>query len=215
MMCGHNNVKEVKKLMEAKKYSAGLVSQQFWFYEVKQYIELLNEGKTDSEINILSKENNIFKAPSDSRANETYGAARRRANIIEQEMQAMFPSLNIENQKVVVLISVLLLNDLFLEFLLEVYQDKVQKGIANLSSTEYKSFFSEKQRTNVRVATWKPYTYSRLGSTYRNYLLESGLIRESNDKDLITPKIIDPRVFKWLKAINRLDIAKAVGGGAS
>jgi len=194
-------------------YSAGLVSQRFWFYEIKQYIEMLNDGKTDEEIKQLSDEVNIFGAASMSRSKETYNAARRRANVFGKEMQVLFPKLNIDNQKIATLISILLLNDLFLEFMLEVYQVQMQKGVMQLSSTDYKAFFSEKQRTNDVVAGWKPYTYNRLASTYKNYLLESGLIRENGNIDVITPKVLDSRVLGWLKSTNRLDIAKAITGG--
>ena len=197
--------------MSKKIYSAGLVSQRFWFYETKEYIEMLNEGKTHQEIKKLSEEINIFGAASSSRSNETYNAAKRRINVLGKEMQELFP--NLDNQKIVVLISVLLLNDLILEFMLEVYQAQIQKGILKLTTTDYKQFFSEKQRTNEIVASWQPYTYSRLGSAYRNYLLESGLIREDKGIEIITPKMVDSRVLSWLKAINRLDIAKAITGG--
>ena len=174
---------------------------------------MLNEGKTHQEIKKLSEEINIFGAASSSRSNETYNAAKRRINVLGKEMQELFPNLNIDNQKIVVLISVLLLNDLILEFMLEVYQAQIQKGILKLTTTDYKQFFSEKQRTNEIVASWQPYTYSRLGSAYRNYLLESGLIREDKGIEIITPKMVDSRVLSWLKAINRLDIAKAITGG--
>lgn len=200
--------------MSNKVYSAGLVSQRFWFYEIRQYIELLNEGKTDKEIKQLSDEVNIFGAASNNRAKETYNVARRRAKVLGKEMQELFPELNVDNQKIIALISVLLLNDLFLEFMLEAYQVQLQKGTKQLSSTDYKAFFSEKQRTNDIVAGWKPYTYNRLGSTYRNYLLESGLIRNSGKHiDIITSKVLDSRVIEWLKSINRSDIAKAITGG--
>lgn len=199
--------------MKKKIYSAGLVSQKFWFYEMKQYIELLNEGKNDEEIKKLNLEKNIFGAVSDSRAKEIFNGTKKRVSAIGKEMQELFPNLNIDNQKLVTLIGVLLTNDLFLEFMLEVFQVQVQKGRMQLSTTEFKSFFSDKQRTNEIVAGWKPYTYNRLGSAYRSYLLESGLIREEGQVAVITPKLVDPRVLQWLKSINRLDIAKALTGG--
>lgn len=199
--------------MSNKKYSAGLVSQGFWFYEFKQYIELLNEGKTEAEIQKLSEEDNIFTAVSVSRGKEIFSGVRRRVNMLDSDMYVLFPKLNIENQKIVALIAVLSLNELFLEFMLEVFQEKINKEIFQLSGTEYRAFFSEKQRTNETVATWKPYTYNRLASAYRSYLLESGLIRESSDIAIITPKVLDIRVVQWLKSKKRLDILKALTGG--
>lgn len=199
--------------MVKKIYSAGLVSRRFWFYEFKQYINMLNEGKTDMEIKHLNEEANIFGAVSQNRARDIYNTCKRRTEILGNDMQKLFPELDIDNQKITLLIAVLLLDDLFLEFVGGVYQSQVQKGILTLTNTDYKAFFSEKQRTNDIVSTWKPYTYSRLGSSYRTYLLETGLIRDNKVHDIITPKIIDIKVISWLRDINRWDIAKALIGG--
>jgi hypothetical protein len=199
--------------MDKKKYSAGLVSQGFWFYEIKQYIELLNEDKTEQDIKKLSEENNIFGAVSPSRASEIFNGARRRVKALDSDMYELFPKLNIDNQKLVALISVLLLNDLFLEFLLEVFDENIQKGIFELKTTDFRSFFSEKQRTNETVANWKPYTYNRLASVYKSYLFEAGLIREQDGLAMITPKVLDQRITLWLKTKKRLDIFKAITGG--
>lgn len=199
--------------MAKKNYSAGLVSQGFWFHETKQYIELLNDGKSEKEIKLLSEEINIFGAVSPSRAKETFNGVRRRVNVLDRELQELFTKLNIDNQKILSLISILFLNDLFLEFMIEVFYVQLKKGTHEVTTREYKTFFSEKQRTNEIVANWKPYTYSRLSSAYRNYLLESGLLREDSGKDIITPKILDERVVRHLNAINRQDIVKSITGG--
>ncbi|WP_367370501.1 DUF1819 family protein [Latilactobacillus curvatus] len=199
--------------MDGKNYSASLVSKRFWFYETKQYIEMLNDGMTSDEIQRLSENENVFGAASNSRAKEIFNTVRRRVNILDEEIQTIFPKLNIDNQKIIIFISVLLLNDLILEFMLEVYQVQLQKGQMQLTVTDYKAFFSEKQRTNETVASWKTYTYNRLGSAYKKYLLEAGLIREDGEADLMTLKVIDPKVLQWLRVIGRPDIIRAITGG--
>ena len=50
--------------MKKKEYSAGIVSKGFWFLEFKKFLELLIEGKSESEIKELQEEKNIFSAPS-------------------------------------------------------------------------------------------------------------------------------------------------------
>ena len=200
--------------MAKKIYSAGLVSQRFWFYEVKQYLELRSMGKSDDVISSLSDTENIFGAVSQSRAREIYRTVKHRGNVLGEEMQQEFFELDIDNQKLVALIAIFLLNDLIFEFVTEVYREQLNKGILELTITDYKAFFSEKQRTNEIVARWKPYTYSRLISVYRNYLLEAGLIREEAGVDVITPAVVDKRVEIWLSDIGRLDILKAITGVA-
>lgn len=200
-------------MVEKKKYSAGLVSQRFWFYEIKQYIELLNDGKTHDEIQQMSESANIFGAVSTSRSREVLRGTKRRVDALGDDMLPIFPQLNIDNQKIVALIAVLILNDLFFEFMQEVYRPKLVKGDLQLSTIDFKSFFSEKQRSNEIVAGWKPYTYNRLGSVFRNYLIESGVAREKDSNLAITPKVLDPKIIHWLKSIDRMDIVIALTGG--
>lgn len=198
--------------MGNKKYSAGLVSRRFWFYEFKQYIDLMNEGQSESEIKKMVEEENIFGIVSLSRSKEVFNTVKRRVKVLDSDMYNLFLQINIENQKLVVFIAVLLQDDLFLEFMLEVFVEKIHKQAFQLTITDFRSFFSEKQRINKVVAGWKEYTCNRLASAYRNYLSEAGLLRESEGVTMITPKILDPRVINWLKNNNRLDIAKAISG---
>lgn len=198
--------------MSNKKYSAGLVSQSFWFYEIKQYIEMINEGKAEDEIKTLSEDNNIFNAVSSSRAKETFNGVRRRVNILDQEMYKIFSEVDVDNQRIIVFIAILLMNDLFLEFQLEVYQDLIKKEISHISTADFRAFFSEKQKTNDIVSSWKQYTYKRLAGSFRKYLVEAGLLRPEGNTTLLTPKLIDPRIVRWLRKKGRLDIVNAIGG---
>ncbi len=49
-------------------YSAGLMSQSFWFIEFKKIIKLLHEGRTEDEIKALCLEENLFGAAKEYRA---------------------------------------------------------------------------------------------------------------------------------------------------
>lgn len=198
--------------MVEKKYSAGLVSRRFWFYEFKQYLHLINEGKTDSDIKYLAENENLFGTISTSRAKEVYSTVKRRKNKLDEEIWTLFFSLDIENQKLVSFIAVLLLDQLFMEFMLEVYLEKVHKQYFPINDTDFRSFFVEKQRTNKEVSEWKQTTCDRLSGVYKNYLTEAGLIRDIKGSRIITPKILDRRVVLWLRKNNRLDIAKAISG---
>lgn len=54
-------------------YSAGLVSQSFWFVEMKKLIELIMNGKTEQEIKKICVEENLFGAAKEYRAKRIYG----------------------------------------------------------------------------------------------------------------------------------------------
>ena len=48
--------------MIEEKYSAGLISQSFWFIEMKKIIKLIDEGKSEEEIKNLCISENLFGA---------------------------------------------------------------------------------------------------------------------------------------------------------
>jgi hypothetical protein len=43
-----------------EKYSAGLISQSFWFIEMKKIIKLIDEGKSEEEIKNLCISENLL-----------------------------------------------------------------------------------------------------------------------------------------------------------
>lgn len=43
-------------------YSAGLMSQSFWFIEFKKVVKLISEGKSLSQVKDISIEENLFGA---------------------------------------------------------------------------------------------------------------------------------------------------------
>lgn len=197
----------------AKKYSAGLVSRGFWFQEFKLTNGLLNEKKSFNEIKALSDEENIFLAVSNSRGKETFNEVKRRSTSLDEELIQLFPKLNIANQKIVNLIAVMLLNELFKEFMIEVFQEKVHQQQMNLDLKDYRAFFSLKQRTNETVASWQEYTLNRLGSAYRTYLLEAGLLRANKAGDELIHQVLDSRLVDWLVKTDRQELLRVFTGG--
>lgn len=58
--------------MIEEKYSAGLISQSFWFIEMKKVIKLIDEGKSDEEIKNICINENLFGAAKEYRAKRIY-----------------------------------------------------------------------------------------------------------------------------------------------
>ena len=54
--------------MTQKKYSAGLMSQSFWFIEFKKVLPMVMEGKAQDEIKKYCIEQNIFGAVNANRS---------------------------------------------------------------------------------------------------------------------------------------------------
>lgn len=195
-----------------KKYSAGLVSKRFWFSEFKMYIQLRLDGYTDIEIKEKNDQENIFLAVSSNRQKEIYQNMKRRVNQLDEAGLQLFNQLDIDNQKLFNLISILLIDDLFSEFMTEVYAENLRKGNLKLIPIDYRSFFTEKQRSSEDISKWKEYTIKRLISAYQTNLIETGLIRGEKESGRMTPILLDKRLVQWLINVNRQDIILALGG---
>lgn len=195
-----------------KKYSAGLVSRRFWFSEFKLYVELRQNGYTDQEIKKKSDQDNIFLAVSTNRQKRTFQYIKRNVAVLQESGLALFSELDIDNQKLLNLITILMEDVLFNEFMFEVFGPKLKNGIKRLDQIDYRVFFTEKQRESDELKKLKEYTLKRLASAYRTHLVEAGLLIAQKDYDEITPKLLDRRIVQWLVEQNRKEIVLSLGG---
>lgn len=187
--------------MEEKAYSAGMVKTPFWFLEFKKTISLLNSGMTLSQIKELNEKENIFSAETPARSAQTFSTVSTRAKALDPAFYSLFEESDIASQKVIALIAVMQSDVLFFEFMYEVYREKIIIGLDELSDSDFSIFFKNKQMQSERAAKWTDYTLKRLGSSYRNILMESGILeRSTKDPKKITKAIIDQSLERTLKA---------------
>ena len=168
-----------------KEYSAGIVSHAFWYDEFRQYIQLLNDGLTPAEIRVEVLQKNIFLASTPSRAKRMIGGLERRVAAINQDVLDIFLHLDIANQKVVDMISVMKTNKLIGEFMYEAYRSELILGDSVIEEHEYTAFFNKKQSESAEVAAWTDQTIHRIKGIIHTFLLDSGLVVERDGKDYL------------------------------
>jgi len=147
-------------------YSAGLVSQSFWFVEIKKIIKLVNDGMTEDEIKNLCIDENLFGTMKEYRAKRIYGYIWNRTKKLDKAMIELFCTSDIATQKVINLISILKSDRLFLEFMFEVYREKNILGINVIEDSDVNIFFKNKEIQSEDVAAWSDATKCRLRSIY-------------------------------------------------
>lgn len=157
-------------------YSAGLVSQSFWFVEIRKIIKLVNDGMTEDEIKNLCIDENLFGAMKEYRAKRIYGYIWNRIKQLDKTMIDIFCTSDIATQKVINLISILRSDRLFLEFMFEVYREKNILGVNVIEDSDVNIFFKNKEIQSEGVAAWSDTTKCRLRSIYINYLTDSNLL---------------------------------------
>lgn len=195
-----------------EKYSSGLVSQSFWFVEIKKFLKLVYEGKTESEIKHLCIYENLFGAAKESRAKRMYGYIRNRVNHLDDIMVDLFFKSDLATQKIINLISVLKSDRLFFEFVYEVYREKNILGIPALEDSDVNIFFGNKETQDENIANWTDVTKKRLRSCYFNFLTDANLITPIKRKKTITPPILDIALERCLETAGDLAIEKAITG---
>ena len=186
--------------MERKEYSAGMVKLSFWFSEFRKVIQLMNSGKTLSEIKTMNLEENIFSAPTQARAIQIFNTVSTRVKSLDQSFYTLIEQSDISNQKVIALIAAMQRDSLVFDFVYEVYREKLIIGVDELADSDLGIFFKNKQLQSEKVAKWTDYTLKRLGNCYKTMLMEAGVTDRTKGSRKILKPIIDKSLEDCLMA---------------
>ena len=198
--------------MVEEKYSAGLISQSFWFIEIKKILGLIREGKREDEIKKLCIEENLFGTTNEYRAKRIYGYIWNRVKHLDGKIIELFNESDLSTQKIINLIAIMRCDRLFFEFIYEVYREKNILGTLTIEDRDANIFFRNKEVQNENIAKWTDRTKKRLKSCYFNYLIDANLITIKDKKKYITPPIFDIAVERYLELVGDFAIVKAITG---
>lgn len=193
-------------------YSAGLMSQSFWFIEFKKVIKLISEGKSEDEIKKMCIEENLFGAAKEYRAKRMYGYIWNRVKKLDKTLMELFLNSDLATQKIINLVAIIRSDRLFFEFVFEVYREKNIIGTQVLEDTDANIFFKNKEIQSEDIAAWKDTTKRKLRQVYFNYLIDANLLTVVDKKKTITPPILDIALERYLEACGDSAIIKAITG---
>ena len=191
--------------MKQKEYSAGMVKLSFWFAEFRKVVALLNQGQTLSEIKQMNLRDNLFAAPTQTRAVQIFNTVSTRVKELDASFLALFEGCDISNQKFIVLLAIMRSDRLFFEFMYEVYREKLMLGMDTLADSDIAIFFKNKQLQSEKVARWTEATLKNLQKAYKGILVEAGLLERSiGDRKILKP-VLDKSIEEYLTA-NSMDV---------
>lgn len=198
--------------MVEKAYSAGLVSQSFWFVEMKKVIKLIDGGKNEEDIKKICIDENLFGAAKEYRAKRMYGYIWNRTKKLDKALIDLFCTSDLATQKIINLIAILRSDRLFFEFMFEVYREKKILGVPVMEDIDVNVFFKNKEIQSEDIAAWTDNTKRRLRSIYFNYLIDANLLTVVDKKKMITPPILDIALERYLETCGDNSIIKAITG---
>ena len=198
--------------MVPETYSAGLMSQSFWFLEFKMAVKLRQGGMEYDEIKKKCVEENLFGAAKEYRANRMAGYIITRLKAMDDSMVDLFCDSDLVTQKIINLITIIRTDRLFFEFVYEVYREKCSMGIDTLEALDVNVFFSQKESQSDLIADWKESTKKHLRSNYLNFMTDANLLTVIDKQRKITPPILDIALERYLIANNEEVMVKALTG---
>lgn len=193
-------------------YSAGLMSQSFWFIEFKKAVRLRQEGLDYKDIKKKCIEENLFGASTENRIVRMAGYIITRLKAMDDTMVELFCSSDLATQKLINLITILRTDKLFFEFVYEVYREKVILGTSCLEDVDVNIFFTQKETQSEAIMGWKESTKRHLRSCYLSFMAEANLLTVIEKKKMITPPILDIALERYLKSVNEEAMIKALTG---
>lgn len=182
-----------------KKYSAGAVKYGFWFAEFTTVLLWTLAGDDDPTIKRRIIDDNFFELTSLDRRQSLANRILLRIHAIPQSLQTIFFSLDVDNQRLVVLLSIMKTDLMFEAFMLDCFKDAVVLGDEVLQDYELDGFFSNLQATREDVAKWQDKTILRLKNTIKNYLRASGIARTERNQLILQRPLLDTRLISILK----------------
>ncbi|MCH5461946.1 DUF1819 family protein [Lactobacillus sp. LC28-10] len=179
-------------------YSAGAVKYGFWFNEFDQLIRWVLDGTSDQSIKDQLQDGVFLKQKSRQRSLNVTSRLLTRIHSLTTELQKLYPDLDRDNQRLLVLISIMNTDRLIHDFMITCFKDAVVLGDERLQDYELDAFFTRMQATHESIAKWQDQTITRLKGTIRNYLRESGIVRSEGDDLVLRRPLLDPRLIDAL-----------------
>ncbi len=201
--------------VDKKRYSASAVKVSFWFAEFRKVMQMLGRGYGMSEIKELNLRENIFSTSTPLRAKQIFQTVSGRVLALDADICALFLSSDLATQKLIALVAAMAYDELFFDFVYEVVREKMIMGNDQLTDSDIRVFFKEKQEQDERVARWTDATFVRLAKCYKTMLYEAGIINKDVGARIIIPPIVDPQLQGWLEDHGMTRYAKALTGERS
>ncbi len=185
--------------MISNKYRGGSVAERFWLVEFKKTLEFVLEGQTAKEIKEKQANDNFLLAKTDDYSKRTVNTVLRRISRMPKNILELFKELDLENQKIIILIAIMFDDRLFFEFVYEIYRPSIMNEDFILSKEKENEFINKKSIESEHFNKFKEYTKKRLISSYRNYLLEADVIVSENKEYVMKRLFLDERLVELLK----------------
>ena len=167
-----------------------------WFKEMRLAVELIvKEKKTLSDIKRLSEQMNLYNTASSSRANEIRIVIARRINRVNESFLEFYFRQTTDVQKLLTIIMIMLTDRTFLEFMNDVYKEKLITGEMELYDSDIMGYLHRLQDQDSQAEKWTDEGMKKVRGNYKLILKDSGIISDTG----VVRKILKPIISAELR----------------
>ena len=185
--------------MDRRDYSAGAVKHSFWFMEFRKVVSLRSEGIYWDDIRILNEKENIFGAPTSLRATQIFQTVSARVKSLDESFYPVFETCDLASQKLFALVAAMAYDTLFGALVYELVREKMIIGSNELSDSDLRIFFKNKQEQSEKAAKWTEATIKKLMVSYKSMLYEAGVTNKAKNVREIYKPLPDPVMERWMQ----------------
>ena len=185
--------------MDRREYSAGAVKHSFWFMEFRKVVSLRSEGMSWDDIRLLNEKENIFGAPTSLRATQIFQTVSARVKSLDESFYPVFEACDLASQKLFALVAAMAYDTLFGALVYELVREKMIIGSNELSDSDLRIFFKNKQEQNEKAAKWTEATIKKLMVSYKSMLYEAGVTNKAKNVREIYKPLPDPAMERWMQ----------------
>ena len=181
------------------KYRTALMNRPFMYIESKRIAEMILQGKTEEERWYEAIELNALQMPSPDRRKTSYKEISHRLSFLDEFLLEKFMNSDADTAKAILAYAILQADQLYYEFMREIYLEKILLLQKDLAKKEVINFLYKKAEQSEVVAKWADNTKERLAVGFIQMMRESGFILSNHEEHQVKRPLINQSVREYLR----------------
>ena len=181
------------------KYRTALMNRPFMNIESKRIAEMMLQGKSEEERRYEAVELNAIQMPSLDQRKTSYKEISHRLSFLDDFLLEKFMNSDADTAKAILAYAILQADQLYYEFMREIYLEKILLLQKDLAKKEVINFLYKKAEQSEVVAKWADNTKERLAVGFIQMMRESGFILSNHEEHQVKRPFINQSVGEYLR----------------
>lgn len=198
--------------MKTIKYSSTIKKTPYKYTISKKVARLLLDGLNKNEVFTKCIDNNYIEVDSEERRKEIVRVVYERLLELDNYLLNEFYHGDINTSKFILVYAIAKCDQLFFDFMFEVYRNALLSEGKYISIDDMELFFASKKETSDTVAKWGHFTFEQLSKGYRNIIVDSGLGHRKKNIITVDKALVHPAVQEHIALIHDKQYIQALLG---